>query len=133
MRYDMTIMLFHPEQLTADTELMISLLSTSVFKESFGSSTGDESQDLLVFTEIINYLTKLLVEIPNKPQSAELIEPGVIYRLRLKALQLMTSMTRSPFSSKFIAMHRYAIGRLVKLMSDELDVLYDYKPNHQER
>jgi hypothetical protein len=133
MRYDMTIVMFSPEQSMADTELMLSLLSTSVFGDSFGAPSGDETQDHMIFTEILDRLTGLLIEIPHKPQSTDKIEPEVYSRLRLQILQLMIGMTRSPFASRFMAVHRDTIGRIVKLISDELDALYDYKPSREER
>tara|TARA_R110002033_G_scaffold57366_1_gene106459 strand:- start:190 stop:528 length:339 start_codon:yes stop_codon:yes gene_type:complete len=56
-----------------------------------------------------------------------------IFRLRIRTLQLMIAMTRSPFCCGIMESNHLLIGRLVSLVSDELDALYDYKPGRQDR
>lgn len=133
MRFDLTMMMFTPNQLMADTELMLKLLSTSILKDRFGAPASEEGQDHTIINNILSKLTLFLINIPLKPGSDEKFEPEVVSRLRLQILQLLTSMTRSPYASKFLATHRDVIGRLVKLISDELDELYDYKPGREAR
>lgn len=133
MHFDLTMMILTPDQLLPDTELMLKLLSTSIFRNSFGAPATDEAENRSVVSNILDKLTWVLGEVPHKPRSTESLEPKVISKLRLQILQLMTSMTRSPFASKFMADHRDVIPRLVKLISDELDELYDYRSGSDER
>ena len=133
MRFDLVLMIITPDQQLPDIELMLKLLSTSIFRDSFGAPAPDEAENRTVSTNILDKLTWFLWEVPHKPRSEESLPPDMISKLRLQVLQLMTSMTRSPFASKFMALHRDVIGRLVKLVSDELDELYDYKPGQVER
>jgi len=133
LHFDMTMMMFTPNQQMADMVLMLKLLSTSTTKNSFGAPSGEEGQDRTIINNILDKLTLFLVKVPSKPQSIERYESEVVSKLRLEVLQLFTSMTRSPYASKFMVSHRDLIGRLVKLISDELDDLYDYKPGREAR
>jgi hypothetical protein len=132
MRWDFVLLMLSPNQPLSDYQMMLRILSTSVFKDSFGAIPGDNSENIYV-GYILDRVTHVLYEVPYLPKSSARLEAGVVSQLRLQILQLMTSMTRSPFASKAIAMHSTAIGRIVSLMSDELDVLYDYKTGHEER
>lgn len=132
MRYDVCLYMLSANQNAADLDIMISLLSTSVLKESFGAIPGD-SYESMYTSAMLDRLTLTLHEVPCLPMSQEKMQADAVLKLRLRILQLLTSMTRSQFASKAIAEHTHAIGRLVCLISDELDVLYDYKATHRER
>jgi hypothetical protein len=132
MRFDFVLVMLSPNQPTVDFETMMRLLSTSVFAESFGPIVADSTQAVQVMDNILDRLTYTLFEVPPLPQTSEKMDLAVLSKLRLKVLLLMTSMTRSPFASKAITMHPHAIGRLVSLISDELDDLYDYRARHKE-
>ncbi|RDL29713.1 Uncharacterized protein BP5553_10693 [Venustampulla echinocandica] len=132
MRYDFVLVMLSPNHPTPDFEMMLPLLSTSVFRDSFGAITVEGIPELQVVDNILERLTYTLFEIPPLPGSSEKMELGALSKLRLNVLQLMTSMTRSSFASRAMAMHPLTIGRLVSLISDELDDLYDYKARHEE-
>ena len=51
----------------------------------------------------------------------------------LEIVSLMTGMTRSPYAGNALASHPTAIGRLISLISDELDGLYDHKSGREDR
>jgi hypothetical protein len=133
MRFDFVLVMLSPNQPTADFEMMMRLLSTSVFDDSFGAIVVESTQAVQVMDNILDRLTYTLFEVPPLPQSSTKMDLAVLSKLRLKVLLLMTSMTRSPFASKAMAMHPHAVGRLVSLISDELDDLYDYRSRHKER
>ncbi len=132
MRWDFVLMMLSTNQVKADYETMLHLLSTSVMRETIGTIPGDHTEHLQT-GYILDRLTYPLNEVPFLPMSTEKYELATISNLRLQILQLMTGMTRSPYASKAIATHPHAIGRLVCLMSDELDILYDFRSGHQER
>lgn len=131
-RYDFMIVMLSTNQRQADFEVMLQLLSTSVFRDSFGAMPVDVSQDLQI-SWILDRFSYILYEVPCLPMSHDKIDLVVLSKMRTQILQLLTSMTRSPFASKAVAIHPLLIGRLVSLMSDELDLLYDYQPRHEER
>lgn len=133
MRYDPTMLGLSPNQLMVDKELMLKFLSTSVANDSFGAPSGNEAFDRTIINDILSKLTTYLAQTPKVPFSTEDYAPDVVANFRLQILQLMTSMTRSTYASKAMALHRDVIGRLVKLISDELNELYDYKPGRDAR
>jgi len=131
-RYDFILMLLSTNQKQADFEVMLQLLSTSVFRDSFGAMPVDVAQDRQI-SWILDRFSYILYEVPCLPMSHEKVDLVVLSKMRIQILQLLTSMTRSPFASKAIAIHPLLVGRLVSLISDELDLLYDYQPRHEER
>jgi len=133
LHFDMTMVAFTPNQQMVDMELMLRLLSTSVTKTSFGAPAQDENSNHTIFTNILDKLTLFIVNVPNKPYSVEKYDTATVASFRIQILQLFTSMTRSPYAGRLMVQHRDLIGRLVKLISDELDVLYDYKPGRDAR
>jgi hypothetical protein len=131
--FDITLVVWSSNQNMADMELMLKLLSTSVTTTSFGAPSEDESSECTIFTALLDKLTLFMVSVPTKPYSIEKYDPATVSNFRIQILQLFISMTRSPYASKFMAQHKDLIGRLVKLISDELDALYDYKPGRDAR
>lgn len=135
MCYDAILVSFGVEQRLADTELMLSLLSTSIFKDSFGARSANPAEEVIIDKQIGDHFSRILTKIPTKPDTKgrEPLESEAVDRLRLMVLQLMTGMTRSPYAGSLIVKHQNAIGAIVSLISNELDDLYDYKPRRRER
>ena len=132
MRYDFTLLMLSTNQPQAHYEIMLHLFSTSVFRDTFGAMPVDITQDHQI-AYILDRFSYVLYEVPLKPMSNDKFDLGVLSKLRIQLLLLLTSMTRSPFASKAVATHPLLIGRLVSLISDELDLLYDYQAHHGER
>lgn len=132
MRWDFILLILSTNQPTEDFEMMLRLLSTSVFHDTFGMIAPDDPQTQQKNTGyIIDRLTYPLFEIPYMPTGTDKVPADVLLHLRLEILRLLMSMTRSPYASLALASHPNAVGRLVSLMSDELDVLYDYCAGHE--
>jgi hypothetical protein len=132
MRWDFVLLMLSTNQPTSDFELMLKILSTSVFRETFGMIAPDDPNTQQEYARyIIDRLTYPLFEIPYMPTGTDKVPPDVLLHLRLEILHLLMSMTRSPYASLALANHPNAVGRLVSLMSDELDVLYDYREGHK--
>lgn len=130
IRWDFVLMMLSMNQPTVDFEMMLRLLSTSILRDTFGPASDGHH---LHVGYIIDRLTYPLYEIPCLPMVTDKIEMAVLIKVRLQILQLITGMTRSPFSSMALAAHKHFIARLVMLMSDEFDALYDYKSGHEDR
>lgn len=114
-----------------DYLIMAKLLSTSVMRDSFGAICGGPEQDFQMQL-IINTLTYSFHEVPKTRNTNDPYSPGQLYRLRLQALQLLISMTRSPVASRAIIVHDWALAKLVSLVNNQLNELYDYKSNTEE-
>lgn len=132
MRVNMIVMLLSQNQPTEDFETMLKLLSTSVLRDSFGMVLIDDPQTQRKnMGYILDYLSQPLIQVPYQHNNDNKIEPHAVLKLRLEILQLLISMTRSPFASQAMATHQDTVPRLVCLMSDELDVLYDWRAGHE--
>lgn len=122
------------QQPTADLSLMLKLLSTSTLRDSFGPVVADERQKQDMYAVwIIDRISYPFSEIPYQAGETQRMEPHVILQMRLDILSLLMSMTRSPFASEALALHHNFIPRLITLMNDELDLLYDWRAGHELR
>ncbi|KAK2624468.1 hypothetical protein QTJ16_006418 [Diplocarpon rosae] len=143
MRWDLILFMLSPNQGLTDVELMLDLLSTSIMEDSFGASTGDETMNnrpsyiidriSFCFTETprkVVYCTNR--EAPNKPVIGEKWEAADVLHLQIRALLLLIGMTRSPYASNALAAHRELVGKLVSLISDKIDALYDYGSGRED-
>lgn len=128
MRLDFVLLCLSQNQPTEHFHQMLKILSTSILRDSFGNI--DPSKQTLDPVYIIDRLTYPLFQVPFQPTVDIRLEPEVLLPLRLGCLQLLTSMTRSPFASTALAQHQTTLGRLVCLMSDTLDTLYDWRAGH---
>lgn len=134
MRPDFIQCTLSPNQVRSDFRIMLRLLSTSVMRESFGSIGPFEY--LLHKTQTRDILSRLMhfiAEVPLLPLTGEKFDSVVLSKERIQILQLLTAMLRSPYAGREIALHPQMIGELVGLLSDELDVLYDYKSGYENR
>ncbi|CAD6448649.1 682f48f5-55cb-4af9-b9bc-b85d7091a730 [Sclerotinia trifoliorum] len=134
MRWDFVLLMLSQNQLVADFEWMLRILSTGVLKNSFGSNVDDNPKLRTSANagHIIERLTYPLFEVPWFPSSGTKVDADVVLKLRLQIILLMTSMTRSPYAGNALVSHPTAIGRVVSLISDELDGLYDHKSGREE-
>lgn len=133
MRWDFVLLILSQNQPTTDFEMMLQILSTSVLRGSFGTISADSDTQNNHVGYIIDRLTWPLFEIPCLPVSMDKLDAASVLRLRLQILQLLIGMTHSTYSALALAQHQNAIARIVSLMSDELDALYDYKSGYEER
>ncbi|TAQ88431.1 hypothetical protein B7494_g3214 [Chlorociboria aeruginascens] len=140
MRLDFVLMMLSTNHPPAHYEMMLRILSTSVLRNSFGAITPDETQQSLQVSYIIDRLAYPLLEPPPRPKDpnrrdvedlAKEVEKDSFIELRLPILQLLSGMTRSPYAGSALARHPAAIGKIISLVSDELDILYDYKEGRE--
>ena len=132
MRFDFVVMMLNVAQPKAELYLAISLLQTSVLEASFamrvspGDGTQGKSQEV-----VIDRLSRLLVETPLAAEGTPPYDAVEISRLRLQVLLLMEEICDNKHGGEALAGHKDVIGRLVRVMNDELDALYDYLYGHE--
>lgn len=134
VRFDFIMMLLsfiHPLE---ELQIAISLLQTSILENSFAMiiPPGDGKQDATE-ARILDNLSRLLVEGPRSAQGEIVMSPIDLAELRLEILDLMDGMCDCTHGSTALAEHRLIIGRLVRVMNDELDRAYDYTYEHDQR
>lgn len=134
VRFDFLMMMLsfvHPlEEMCA----AIALLHTSVLEKTFAMiiPPGDGKQDATE-ARIIDNLSRLLVESPRPTQTEPPLNAVQLCSLRLDVLDLMHAMCERTYGSEALAKHRLVIGRLVRVMNDELDRAYDHRFGHEYR
>ncbi|KAL8682451.1 MAG: hypothetical protein Q9186_001494 [Xanthomendoza sp. 1 TL-2023] len=134
MRFDFIAMILQVVQPIEELHVSLALLRTSVQKESFAMIVplNDGKQEPSEMN-LLDLLTRLLVEKPKPPNADEPYGVVEVAELRLNVLSLMEEMCENEHSSRMLASSQYAIGRLVWVMNDELDALYDYRYGHEYR
>jgi hypothetical protein len=131
MRRDLIFMLTSHNAPRCDYEVNLNILSASVLRDSFGPILPDTYEVWL--GHFLDGLTQPLQNVPNMPLSVDKMELSMVRKQQLQILHLMTGMTRSPYASEGLALNKLVIARLVIVMSDEFDALYDYKSGHEDR
>jgi hypothetical protein len=133
MRLDFILMMLSQHQPPRDFDMTLQLLSISTLRDSIGPKVTDQDEQQKRAGYIIDRISLLLIGPPTAPEGVTKHEPSVISNLRLQILRTFDAFCQTSWGTEALALHRYAIGRLVKLMSDELDALYDYRSGHQQR
>ena len=134
MRFDFILMALNISEPIRDIHITLSLLRTSILDDSFamritpGNGKQTKSQE-----HILNKLSYLLVGVPFTARGAPPYDFTEVAELRLKVIGLMESMCSSRYCGEALATHSTILGRLVKIMNDELNALYDYRPGHELR
>lgn len=134
MRFDFVIMIINGSQPMDELRLAVNLLRTSVLESSFSMriTPGDGNQ---IKTQgfVIDRLLRLLADAPLIGEHAEQHDVIEIAQLRLEVLSLMQRMCDSRYCGEALATHKTVIGRLVRMMNDELGALYDFHYGHEYR
>lgn len=133
LKWDFMLMMLGNNQALNDIELMIHILSTSVLGNTLTSVLSGEDDQAKIEGYAIERATYLLFEGPTLGPQGQRYDVFEMYRLRTKILQLLRSFCLSPHGSEALATHPLAIGRLVRLISREVDLLYDYRSTHEQR
>lgn len=134
MRFDFVVMMLHIAQPMEELHLAIGLLHTSVLEGTFamkippGDGSQRPSQDV-----VLDRLSRLLIETPVVPTDSEPYDSAQVAGLRLHVLKLMQALCDVKHGGEALALHKDVIGRLVRVMNDELDALYDYQYGHEIR
>ncbi|KAI9696788.1 MAG: hypothetical protein M1836_005150 [Candelina mexicana] len=133
MRWDFAIMMLKPNQPLEDILMIVQILTTGSLEASFGPIKSNEAHEQETNEKrLIDPISLLLVESPTAAKDEDPYDNDDINELRLEVLGLLGAICLKQHGGKALAKHPLVIGRLVKLMYDELDSLYDYVDGHEE-
>ncbi|KAI9741488.1 MAG: hypothetical protein M1818_004294 [Claussenomyces sp. TS43310] len=132
MRLDFVLMILSQHQPVKDFDMMLQLLSMSTMRDSIGPKLMDQDKQYDQAKYIIDRVSLLLVSLPTLEKGATKHDVAIISNLRLQILRTFDAFCQTPWGGEVLALHRYAVGRLVKLMSDELDAMYDHRSRHKQ-
>ena len=132
MRFDFIAMILSIYNPVEELHMTLTLLETSVLDNTFAMLVppNDGKQEPSEMN-LIDLLTRLLVEAPKPPKEESPYDAVEIAELRLDVLGVMKTMCANAHSTLALASSPHAIGRLVWLMNDEIDALYDYRYGHE--
>ena len=134
MRFDFVIMMLSIAQPMDEIRVAMTFLQTSVLETSFamkiapGDGTQGKSQE-----HVIERLTRLLIHVPRVAEGAKPYTTTEVSQLRLQVLELLEAMCEEQHCGEALASHKDVIGRLVRVMNDELNALYDHHYGHEYR
>lgn len=132
MRFDLIVMVFRSSQPVEDMQIMLKLLGTSVQENSFAMVTNSavqaESEQ-----HIIGCVSSMLITIPRVLEGEQPYDAVEIAEMRIQILYLVEKLCDKRHSGEAFAKHPFAVGRLVRVMNDELNALYDHKFGHEHR
>lgn len=126
MKFDFVLLMLMKAQPLPQITLMLQLLQTSALETTFGAILGEEEgieRQAKRESDTIDRLTNLLSETP-KPVDGTDLDPTDVLELRIEVLSVLAAMCISTHSSRALAQHRYAIGRLFKFLHDRVSTLY---------
>ena len=134
LRFDFIMMLLSFVHPVEEIGITVALLSTSILQRTFAMiiPPGDGKQDVTE-ARVVDNLSRLLVESPRPTQGEIALDPAELADLRLQILDLMNAMCESTYGAEVLAKHRLVIGRLVRVMNDELDRAYDHRYGWEKR
>jgi len=132
MRFDFIMMICRNSQPVEDVHLMLKLLSSSVQKDTFAMIT-DPAKQVELEQHVIDRVTAMLIENPKAADGDEPYDTVEIAEMRLQILCLMEKLCDKRHGGEALAKHPLAVGRLVRVMNDELNALYDHKAGHEHR
>lgn len=134
MRFDFVAMILNVVQPLNELHVTLDLLRRSVLKETFAMivppNDGKQEPSEL---NLIDLLSRLLVETLKPPKDENPYDTVDVAELRLSVLSLMEEMCENKHSSQALASSQHVIGRLVWVMNDELDALYNHQYGYKER
>jgi Protein of unknown function (DUF3636) len=134
MRFDFVLMMLNPNQPIEDIRLMLNILSTSVLNNSFGPFVGSLGEEQTTNERhVISRITGLLLDSPNAEEGKEPYDATEIAELNQDVLELLGAMCCTEYGGRILALHPNVIARLVKVMNDELESLYDFQDTHPLR
>lgn len=134
MRFDFILMVLNINQPIDEIRLMLEILRTSIFKDSFAMVVAPGNGDQKISEgHIVDRLTILLTQHPKTLEGEEPADVVEMADLRSEVLDLMDQMADTDHGGEALSNSPFAIGRLVRCMSDELDFLYNYQYGFENR
>ncbi|KAL8829225.1 MAG: hypothetical protein Q9170_006269 [Blastenia crenularia] len=134
MRFDFIAMILNVVQPIKELHITLGLLRKSVLKDTFAMIVppNDGKQEPSEINQI-DLLSRLLVEPLRPAKDEDPYDVVAVAELRLSILSLMGEMCMNKHSSLVLATSPHVVGRLVWVMNDELDALYNHQYGHEAK
>ncbi|KAI1613180.1 hypothetical protein EDD36DRAFT_256899 [Exophiala viscosa] len=136
---EFVLMMLNAWQPIADITLILRLLATSTFTQTFGSICVNDQQ-AQIEQHIMNRICYLLWETPKVDEGLPPNTAIEIAQFRVEVMDLLVRVAISSSAhphddpthhgSQLIASHPSAIARIVRSLYDEVAAMYDLTPSH---
>ena len=133
MRFDFVSMLLRNSQDINDIIATVRLLHTSARIDSFAMIVAPPASQSVCENHVIDRLTSMMIEVPRVLEGEKMPNGSEIANLRLEILALVEVMCEKQYCGEAFAKHPSALSRLVRVMHDELNNLYEWKHDHELR
>lgn len=133
VRLGFVLTVLSKQQSPKDIDIMLQLLSMSTTKDSIGPTVANIVGQQPPESWIVDRISAMLIHQPTILESSPAYDFSTTSNLRLQILKTLITLSQTAWGEKVIATHETAIGRLMKFMSDELELLYDYHSGHKQR
>lgn len=138
MPLDFVLMMIGGAQPIADLSVLVNLLALSIMPTTFGPIAAEEERQVYCEHHVLEQLTCLLNVDPLVDEGEPEYTRTQICQFRLDILSFLFELgvpsihphTKPTHGSQLIAIHDRVLGRLVRAMYDELDILYSHPPEH---
>lgn len=116
-----------PTQPLEDIRRMASILCTGVFGDSIGPQVGNEAHQRRNESDILDVVTRLLIEAPGVGVEEESTRRSKVVQLRKELVHFLGCVVGIRVESDLMVNHPTALSRLVRRIADELDEVYDFR------
>lgn len=114
-------------------KLCLSWIRTSVFLDTFGTIVRSGEEQLENQNTLLEVVTKLLVERPRVAAGNQPYKREQLLDIRTEACAFLTTVAAMHTKGKAIIIeHPTALPRLVKVVAQELDQLYQWRRGENE-
>ena len=124
MRFDFVSMILRVVQPIPDVLSMIRLLCTCVRHDLLSAIKSQNTESSFAEQHVMDRITSMLIEVPRPSEGEAAYEVEDILKLRLEIMHLLEQISEQKTASHALAVHPQGIGRLVRLMNDELNAIY---------
>ncbi|KAF2089594.1 hypothetical protein K490DRAFT_10772, partial [Saccharata proteae CBS 121410] len=133
MKYDFVLLMLMKAQPLNQIMLTLQILCTSATRSTFGAILPDADlnaeQQQKNESAIIDRLTNLLSEKPTSVDAEEPHSTSDVADLRTEVLNVFGAMIVHDHGARSLASHRFAIGRLMRLLDFSISKLYSVSPD----
>jgi hypothetical protein len=123
-----TLLMLNKAQPISQIEAMLQILATSALPTTFGPIDDDMEKQPKNESNLVDRLTTLLMEKPQPPQDEPPYGEEEMTGLRLEVLKVLRRMCQTDHGGSLLASHTYAIGRLFRFLSEQVDKMYSLPP-----
>jgi hypothetical protein len=129
IEFDFALMMLNKSQPIPQILLVLRMLGTSALPETFSIISDNAQKQATLEGHTIDRLTTLLFERPEAPSYEVPYEDTEITSLQIETIRTLTAVAMTRHGSGVLALHRTAMGRLIRILHVSVTQLYNIPPS----